>query len=577
MQKHRDLRIIPPMLETLRADTVRASGEVQHCIQDIISMLKSVEDDPYLNHRVSLLENKWLLDDKTNYTPQNYVDIFDDAEMCIKNLRHNLYLAKRYRNKDLLVSTLEHLEKIHTSLIAENNSDNMRYIMDEYGVELFELCITMFKVVAKPSIIEFIHFLQNNTYNYSGFLQDLPILKESSPTVPKGSPNNKATKEYYQDTHKRGKGINVARGIKRIALSYGITGHLREVDAVIRGTKILDKYHGTITSCFTAFDHLGGKNPNTPTNIIVACNYFNALQSLLQITQDLSIANKMEIIACNLLPAYIHNGKIQVMQSSNQINIDEEIKSWRYAEVKNRSYYLPKDKPNELAAIADSFGLFVRSYFMRRTSGGIALMFPFACKAVFHISGQKIIATVKGNYPYDENIQIYISTSNPISFPLYIRIPGYCSGATVSVNKEAMQPAMSDTFYTVSRTFKDGDIIHLHVPLTNKIQKFYRRSCTIYRGPIIYALEQSDKAKKYDNYAIDLQTTPITDDNKKLRISAYKFKGNYNSKSQIALMPECDFDTPVELNLVPYAYTVNRIAQFPSIDTSESTMENEFQ
>lgn len=575
MQRERKLNIVPPMLEALRADAVRADGEVQENVKNIISMLKSVDDSPYLKHRVSLLENRWFLNENDNFAPLEYFDIYDNPNLCVKNLKHNIYLAKRYRSKEILVGALEHLEGVYDRLSKENDSEKLSFIMEEYGVELFELCITMFKIIAKPSIVDFIYFILDNTYNYANFLQDLPILKPSTPTVPKDSPHNKVTKKYYQETHMRGKGINVARGIKRAALAYGISGHLREVGAVLRGTKILDKYHGTVTGCFTAFDHLGGRSPNTPTNIIVACNYFNALQSLLQITQDLSIANRMEIMACNLLPAYVHNGKIQVMQSTNQINLDEEIKSWRYADVKTKSFYSPQEKQDELAALADSIGLFVRSYWMKRTHGGIALMFPFASKAAFNINGKTIVATVEGNYPYQEDITINISTKEPVSFPIYIRIPGYCSGASVAVNKEAMQPAISDTFYTVSRTFKNGDKIKLHVPLSSKIQKFYRRSCSLYKGPVIYALEQSEKAKKYDNYAIDMMSVPTIVDDQNINISAYKFNGTYTSKSQIALLPQCDAD-PVNIHLIPYSHTINRIAQFPSKDSSYDTTEMEF-
>lgn len=576
MQGQRKLNIVPPMLEALRADAVRADGEVQEDIQKVISMLKTVDNNPYLEHRISLLENRWLLDEKDGFTPLEYVNIFLDPELCIKNLRHNLYLAKRYRDKDLLVSVLEQLENTYNELTLDINASKVPDIMEEVGVELFEICMTMFRVVAKPTLIQFVNFILDNTYNYARFLQDFPILKESTPTVPKGSPNNKYTKKYYQDTHKRGKGENVARGIKRAAMSYSITGHLREVDAVVRGTKVLDKYHGTVTGCFTACDHLGGRSPNTPTNVKVACGYFNALQSLLQITQDLSIADRMELMACNLLPSYFKDGKIQVMQSSNQINLDEEFKSWRYAEVKNKSFYEPSEKPEELAAIADSLGLFVRSFWMKREHGGIALIFPFACKAVFNIDGHKVAVSVTGDYPYGEDVEIKICTKEPVNFPIYIRIPGFCSGAGVSVNKEAMQPAMSDTFYTVSRTFKNGDRIKLHLPSNMKINKFYRRSCTIFKGSVIYALKQDDHAKKFDNYAIDLQMNPSITDDRKMHITGYSFKGNYTPKTQIALMPQCDLSAPINLELVPYRSITNRIAQFPSIDSSEVPMESEY-
>ena len=132
MQGQRKLNIVPPMLEALRADAVRADGEVQEDIQKVISMLKTVDNNPYLEHRISLLENRWLLDEKDGFMPMEYVNIFLDPELCIKNLRHNLYLAKRYRDKNLLVSVLEQLENTYNELTLARNKVYLFLYMSTY-------------------------------------------------------------------------------------------------------------------------------------------------------------------------------------------------------------------------------------------------------------------------------------------------------------------------------------------------------------------------------------------------------------------------------------------------------------
>lgn len=564
MQKRNPQKISIPVLESFRADTVRPQGLLLDYVKQLADIAKSVEGNPFLSQSISQLEGKWLLENDADNVWMPVPSMQEAPEQAVKALSHNLLISRRYRNKDLLMQLVEQVDALY-AWIADYTET--KELLEEVGVDLLAFLLDLFKVLAKPSILDFALFVNDRLPNYTSFLQSMPVISASTPDLPEGTPQNAASIAYYKNLHKLAHGENVAKAVQSAALNYRATGMMRNVDSVIRGTKLLDKYHGTVHGAYTANDHLAGRCPNAATNLRAACRYFMALQNILEITQDISVAGRMENIAINLLMGYVKDGKIQVMQSSNQIDIDSP-KNLPYAKINTASFFAPAEKQEELLALCDCMNAFTRSLWLKKQQGGLVLMFPLASKISYCIDGNPVQIVINSNYPFEEEIEIVVYTKKPVSFPMYIRIPAFASQALVCVNKEVWQPAIADTYFVVSRSFQNGDKIKLKLPLTIKMNKFYRRSCAIFKGPVLYALPQDAHAKLYENYAIDGKGQPRVDeqDPRALLVSARPFVAEQDKSSNIALLPDCSQSQVQELKLYPSYQQIGRIAQFASID-----------
>ncbi len=563
MQKRNQIRIAIPILEAFRADTVRPQGVLLEYVNQLIQIVKGVEGNPFLIQRVSLLEGRWLLENDEQNRWMEPEDILVQPARAVRALQHNLLLTRRYRNKELLMQLVEYTDTLSVHL---HDAQNLQEVLDDVGVDLLAFLLDLFKVVSKPSILDFIYYINDRLFHYANYLQSMPVISASQPNVPEGTPVNSATEAYYQKMHRFAQGEAVANGVLSAALHFRATGMMRNVDSVIRGTKLLEKYHGTVHGAYTANDYLAGRSPNAATNIMAACKYFMALQNILEITQDIGIANRMENIAINLLMSYVKEGKIQVMQSTNQIDINSA-KNLPYAKVHTASFFSAKDKQEELLALCDCMNAFTRSLWLKKQNA-LVLMFPLASKICHVIDGNPVTIVINSNYPFEEEIEIIVYTKKPVNFPLYLRIPAFASQAVVSVNKEVWQSAIADSYYVVSRNFHNGDKIKMKLPLNIKMNKFYRRSCAVFKGPVLYALPQDANTKLYDNYAIDGKSLPKIDaeDPFAILVNAYPFEGEQDNSSNIVLMPECDMKNPVELKLYPSFRQIERIAQFATVD-----------
>lgn len=105
-------------------------------------------------------------------------------------------------------------------------------------------------------------------------------------------------------------------------------------------------------------------------------------------------------------------------------------------------------------------------------------------------------------YPFDGKIFFAIHPSRAGKFPLYFRIPGWCEGASVSINgKRVRQKLPRDKFVRLERAWKDGDSVILNLPMTISTRdwKANHNSVSIDRGPLTFSLEIGEQWKRCDS------------------------------------------------------------------------------
>jgi len=137
------------------------------------------------------------------------------------------------------------------------------------------------------------------------------------------------------------------------------------------------------------------------------------------------------------------------------------------------------------------FPNYVLSMWMQtRDNGLVATLYgPSTVTAKVGSENQQIQIAQKTNYPFEEEIRFEIKTDRPVSFPLSLRIPAWCSAPHIKVNGisiGAVQPR--NGFAVLRRTFKPGDVVTLNLPMNVKATEWPNNGIGIERGPLVYAL-----------------------------------------------------------------------------------------
>jgi hypothetical protein len=99
----------------------------------------------------------------------------------------------------------------------------------------------------------------------------------------------------------------------------------------------------------------------------------------------------------------------------------------------------------------------------------------------------QITLTQKSEYPYEGHVHLEVAAPRPAEFALYLRIPVWAEGASVSVNGKR-ESAQAGTFARVQRTWKTGDRVDLELPMKARLEAVdpqHADTVALVVGPIV--------------------------------------------------------------------------------------------
>jgi DUF1680 family protein len=112
---------------------------------------------------------------------------------------------------------------------------------------------------------------------------------------------------------------------------------------------------------------------------------------------------------------------------------------------------------------------------------------------------------VDTGYPLDGAVEVSVLETVDRPWTLALRVPGWCRGATVSVNGTSVPAsANADSYLEVVRRWRPGDRVALTLPMPVRLTAAHpsadalRGAVAIERGPIVYCLESLDQPEGVD-------------------------------------------------------------------------------
>ena len=141
-------------------------------------------------------------------------------------------------------------------------------------------------------------------------------------------------------------------------------------------------------------------------------------------------------------------------------------------------------------------------------------------EANIQIDGREVTLQQKTNYPWNGEIDIQVHLSDPETFTLLLRIPGWAKNRPVPsdlyryvdptpqqvkimVNGKKIKATSRGGYAVVNRTWKEGDVVSLRMDMpVHRVQAhpnvtYDQGLLSMERGPILYALEGVDQANDW--------------------------------------------------------------------------------
>ena len=126
---------------------------------------------------------------------------------------------------------------------------------------------------------------------------------------------------------------------------------------------------------------------------------------------------------------------------------------------------------------------------------GLAAVAYGPCHVTARVSdGTEVTIVEDTEYPFREDIRFTVATRAPVRFPLLLRIPTWATRGTVQVGSEDAHATHAGTFHTLERTWSDGDIVVLRLPMPITVERRYLDAVAVLRGPLVFSLKMGRRS-----------------------------------------------------------------------------------
>ncbi len=300
-------------------------------------------------------------------------------------------------------------------------------------------------------------------------------------------------------------GVNIAMGFREPAVYWQQSKDKTQLDAVERNYRqVLDAFGRQPGGMFGADENIrpGKADPRQGAETCSMVEFMASFESLLRIHGDAAWADRCEEVAFNSLPSSMTPDLkgLHYLTAPNLIACDSSGEH----DFQNGGTLLSYDPWSYRCCqhnVAFGWPYFAEHLWMATADNGLAavLYAPSTVSAVVAEDGTRVGITEETGYPFDERIDLTLSTPHPVEFPLYLRIPGWAAGARLMVNGEPdgglFQPGR---FVVLKRLWRHGDQIRLEFPAAISVTTWARpaNSVSIRRGALWYSLKIGEEWKK---------------------------------------------------------------------------------
>lgn len=250
-----------------------------------------------------------------------------------------------------------------------------------------------------------------------------------------------------------------------------------------------------------------------PRQAFETCGWVEFMRSfeiLTHITGNPVWAERCEDVAANSFPAALTTNlmALHYLTAPNQPETDNENKSPDVQNAGTWFSYSPTE-PNYYCCEHNhgmGWPYFCEETWLATWDNGLcaSLYAPTTVRARV-ADGSTISVTETTDYPFSETVALSIAATNSVTFPLYLRVPQWCSNSWIQVNGLTVATNNQPSSYVcIQRTWADGDQVVLHFPrqITVKTWTANNNCVSVNYGPLTFSLRIAEDWQPYGGNAV---------------------------------------------------------------------------
>jgi len=298
--------------------------------------------------------------------------------------------------------------------------------------------------------------------------------------------------------------VNVMQGLKTPPLMYLVSGETRHKDGFLNATRPdgwMMKKCGRVDGMVSGTEPLTDRSSTQGTELCAIVERILSNTVAIKILGDAAIGDQLETVAYNALPAALSPDLkgLRYYILPNQPKCTNEKLGFRH-NGNGRNAICPSPHSGYACCRSNfhhGWPKFVHNMWMATADNGLAAAAygPNTVTAKVGKEGTTVTIDQQTDYPFQPDSTLTVTAAAPVAFPLALRIPGWCTAPTVRVNGQPLKNVTQGTFHRIERTWKNGDAVQLHFPMTPELSRWINGSVAVTRGPLAFSLFMKGEKK----------------------------------------------------------------------------------
>jgi hypothetical protein len=284
--------------------------------------------------------------------------------------------------------------------------------------------------------------------------------------------------------------VNVEQALKFPPVYHELSWQPQDAQALNLGLDNLMRENALSCGINSGTEFLSGNSSIQGVELCAIVEAMLSLETAAQVTGDPLLADRLETISFNALPAALAND----IKGLQYYTLPNNVIAVYGGHGFNQDYAnatLPG--PNSgYPCCRSNFHMgwpkYIQNSWAAAAGGGLALIAygPTLVNAI--AGGQHVRITEETDYPFEDRVRLTISMAQPADFPLLVRIPAWCAEPAITVNGKSETGAKAGSFFRLGSSWHGGDVVEIHLPMPIQMVPGPSRSVAIQRGPLVYSL-----------------------------------------------------------------------------------------
>ncbi|HVU98637.1 MAG TPA: beta-L-arabinofuranosidase domain-containing protein [Puia sp.] len=305
--------------------------------------------------------------------------------------------------------------------------------------------------------------------------------------------------------------VNIAQCFREPAEYYMQTGDSAMLQATYHDFAFIRQLYGQVPGGMFGADENARKGHTDAHQAVETCGMVEQMASdelLTGITGDVFWADNCEDVAFNTYPAAVMPDfkALRYLTAPNMVVSDS---SNHAPGIANDGPFLMMNPFSSRCCQhnhSQGWPYYAEHLWMATPDNGVAAVLYSAGSVRARVGAGKggmVVVSERTHYPFDEAVEFTVDSvkGGGLAFPLYLRVPGWCTDATVTVNgADVPVRAVAGSWLRLERKWVAGDRVELRLPMSFTTRQWAanKNSESVNYGPLTFSLKIAESYKEMD-------------------------------------------------------------------------------